>query len=138
MGIFGEIDTCSDLAGDMQIYEPSDVVVGGFLWEQYDPEEIERAISAFTPANMVMTVVSKAFDGKTDREEKRYGVKYRESQIDSKLALAWAQSSMFQTFFKLMVSAVIIGSTHGAIFFPILLNNFGPMSAASNSPQRAV
>jgi insulysin len=86
-----EIDTCSDLAGDMQIYEPSDVVVGGFLWEQYDPEEIERAISAFTPANMVMTVVSKAFDGKTDREEKRYGVKYRESQIDSKLALAWAQ-----------------------------------------------
>ena len=86
-----EIDTCSDLAGDMQIYEPSDVVVGGFLWEEYDPEEIDRAIAAFTPDKMVMVVVSKLFQGKTDHKEKRYGVHYRESKINMKLVMEWMQ-----------------------------------------------
>ena len=88
-----EIDTCSDLAADMQIYEPGDVVVGGFLWEQYDSKAIENAINGLTPSNMAMVVISKSFDGKTEKIEKRYGVKYRERRIEKALASTWAISN---------------------------------------------
>jgi len=42
------------------------------------------------------------------------------------LSLYWARSFLFQSFFKVMVCAVLLGLTHALILFPVLLFYLGP------------
>jgi len=87
------IDYVCSLAGCMQLYPEEHILSGPYkIWE-YGPGNIDRLMSYITVQNMVMTVVSKTFEGATDKTEPWYGTEYSEQTISVGQIDRWTKAS---------------------------------------------
>ncbi len=79
------ISYVSALSSDMHIYDMEDALCGAYHLTKYEPSKIEEILGIITPETMRAFVVSKKFEGTTDKKEKWYGTDYREETIDATL-----------------------------------------------------
>ena len=87
------IDYVCSLAGSMQLYPEEHILSGPYkIWE-YGPDNIDRLMSYLTVENMMMTVVSKTFEGVTDKTELWYGTEYSGKTISVGLIDRWTKAS---------------------------------------------
>ena len=73
----------------MQYYNIEHVVDAAFFDREFRPELIEQLIEHLTPENMRITLISKAFEGQTDRKEKYYGICYSFEDIAQERVDKW-------------------------------------------------
>ena len=66
----------------MQICAFEDVLCSGYYLTKFDPDAIQQLLEYLTPEKMKASVVSKKFQGKTDKIEKWYGIEYREESLN--------------------------------------------------------
>ncbi|MEP5567052.1 MAG: insulinase family protein [Halioglobus sp.] len=77
----------SALAGAMQVYEPVDVLQGGYLMTDYQAPMLEEALQGMVPANAL--VILQDASATTDRESVHYRVPYSVRQPDQQALAAW-------------------------------------------------
>jgi insulysin len=88
-------DFVSDLAQNMQIADPGDVVVSDNLWEDWDPSDIKATTNLLTPTNMVVFVAAKSLDlGATPETEKWYGTRYTTRPLSYDSIAEWSRASI--------------------------------------------
>lgn len=76
--------TTSGLSQKMQKPLPRDQLLsGGSLIREFNPEAIKAGLDALRPDNFRLTVVSQEFPGNWDQKEKWYGTEYRYEKIPS-------------------------------------------------------
>ena len=82
----------SALAGRMHQYATQDVISGPHLLHEFQPEVITALLQCLVPANMRLSVVSKAFQGKTESVEKWYQTPYSESSLSAEQLQRWSEA----------------------------------------------
>lgn len=71
------ISYVSSLAADMHVYDMDHVLTSSYYSTTFDPELIQSIFGYLEPTKMRMTVVSKKYEGQTDKTEKWYGTQYK-------------------------------------------------------------
>ncbi|XP_029196361.2 insulin-degrading enzyme-like [Acropora millepora] len=71
-----------------------DVIQGQFLIRHFRPDLIKMILSHLVPSKVRITVISKAFEGKTDLQEEWYGTEYSVSKISPKFIEEWNNVSL--------------------------------------------
>lgn len=66
----------SHIAGDMHIYQPEDILTGGYLFQSFDEIVIRYFLSYLAVDNMIAYVCSQQFSGKTTMKEEWYSTDY--------------------------------------------------------------
>jgi hypothetical protein len=56
----------------MQIYPPARTLSGGTLFYEYDPVAVTKVLDCLVPANMLLLVAARCFEGQTNLEERWY------------------------------------------------------------------
>lgn len=79
----------SAIAIKMQWFKIEWVVKFAFSDLEFKPALIEQLIDNLKPEHMRLTLISKQFEGKTDRKEKYYGIQYSYETIDQKRVDRW-------------------------------------------------
>lgn len=79
------INYSSTLADNLQRYTPEEVLTGPWLYKDHDEKLVRSMLDHFKPTNMVVTVVSKAYAGKTDKKERWYQTEYAQQSLTSEL-----------------------------------------------------
>ncbi|CAN0252647.1 unnamed protein product, partial [Discosporangium mesarthrocarpum] len=79
----------SHLASTMQLYPPELSVAGPSLVYDYDPGLISETLELLAPERMVMMVLGRGFEGKTDKVEPFYQTDYSANPIPESLLKAW-------------------------------------------------
>ncbi len=69
------LDTVRDLANDMQVFAPEDLLRGRFLFRAYDEKLIRRSLGYLRPENLLLSYV--APDAAVERESFYYGTPYK-------------------------------------------------------------
>ena len=88
-------ESVSDLAQNMQVCDPKDVVVSENLWENFDPKAIRSTVEKFQPANMVLFVAAKSLDlGASPKMEKWYGTQYISRPLSYDSIEMWTRASV--------------------------------------------
>ena len=67
--------TCS-VVSNMQLYPPEHTLSGPSLHYTFDPAAITEVLDQLVPENMLLTTVSRTFEGKTDLKEEWYSTDY--------------------------------------------------------------
>ena len=83
--------TCS-LANAMQIYPSEHILAGPYKIYDYDPDLIHEFLDYFTPENMILYVISKTFEGKTNHKEKWYQTEYNIEDLEPDLCEKWSNA----------------------------------------------
>lgn len=71
-----------------------DVIQGQFLIRHFRPDLIKMILSHLVPSKVRITLISKAFEGKTDLQEEWYGTEYSVSKISPKFIEEWNNVSL--------------------------------------------
>jgi insulysin len=75
------ISLVSSLSADLHIYSFENILAAQYYSTKFDQQLIESLSGHLAPEKMKLTVVSKKYEGKTDKTERWYGTEYTESQI---------------------------------------------------------
>lgn len=75
----------------MQFHKIEYAVEPAFFDREFRPELIEQLIDHLKPENMRITLISKAFEGKTDRKEQYYGISYSYEHIAQERVDRWTK-----------------------------------------------
>ncbi|XP_042192680.1 insulin-degrading enzyme isoform X1 [Callorhinchus milii] len=84
----------SKLAGSLHYYPIEEVLAADFLLEEFQPELIEMVLDKLIPENVRVAVVSKTFEGKTDKTEKWYGTEYKQESIPEDVIEKWKNANL--------------------------------------------
>lgn len=76
------ISFVSSLAADLHIFSMDHILTANYYLTRYDPALIETLYDYLVPEKMRVSVVSKKYEGKTDRTEKWYGTEYRLDKLN--------------------------------------------------------
>jgi insulysin len=88
-------NSVSDLAQNMQVTDPSDVLVSDNLWVDFDADDIKQMTNQLSPANMVMFVGARSLElGGNPKEEKWYGTKFTSRQLSYDNIVEWSKVSI--------------------------------------------
>lgn len=71
----------SSLSADLHTYTFEDVLSAPYYATKFDPELIHSLGSYLKPDKMRITLISKKYEGKTDKKEKWYGTDYAEAKM---------------------------------------------------------
>jgi len=82
-------DYTSTMANHMQDFPLEHVISGPYLLYDYDPELIQQFMQQFHPGNMLVTISSQTFVGKTTYTEPWYGTAYSMENISEDLINLW-------------------------------------------------
>ena len=95
-------ESVTDLAQNMQVCDPKDVVVSEDLWEKFDPKAISSTLEKLQPANMVLFVAAKSLDlGASPKMEKWYGTEYISRPLSYDNIEMWTRISVAKVKAKL-------------------------------------
>jgi insulysin len=75
------ISLVSSLSADLHVYSFEHMLAAQYYATKFDQQLIESLSGYLVPEKMKLTVVSKKFEGKTDKTEKWYGTEYSENQV---------------------------------------------------------
>ena len=88
------IDYATSVASNMQLFASEHILAGPYRIYEYGPESIEECMEFLVPSNMLLTVTSRSFEGKTDTKEKWYGTDYKLEDIPAESLEKWAAASI--------------------------------------------
>lgn len=71
----------SKIAGKLHYYPLNGVLTAEYLLEEFRPDLIDMVLDKLRPENVRVAIVSKSFEGKTDRTEQWYGTQYKQEAI---------------------------------------------------------
>uniref|UniRef100_A0A6U3RP04 Peptidase M16 N-terminal domain-containing protein n=1 Tax=Ditylum brightwellii TaxID=49249 RepID=A0A6U3RP04_9STRA len=89
--------TCA-LASNMQLYPPCHILSGPYKIYQYNPQAIVECLECLTPQNMLLTVMSKKFEGETKNKEPWYSTEYTMEDIGDDLIKRCEEASVEDKF----------------------------------------
>ncbi|KAL7990487.1 hypothetical protein Chor_013917, partial [Crotalus horridus] len=75
----------SKLAGMLHYYPIEEVLAAEYLLEEFRPDLIEMVLDKLKPENVRVAIVSKTFEGKTDKKERWYGTQYKQENISDEV-----------------------------------------------------
>ncbi|KAM4669164.1 insulin-degrading enzyme isoform 1-T12 [Amazona ochrocephala] len=78
-----------------QSYYPiEEVLAAEYLLEEFRPDLIEMVLDKLRPENVRVAIVSKSFEGKTDRTEDWYGTQYKQEAISDEVIKKWQNADL--------------------------------------------
>ncbi|XP_032409746.1 insulin-degrading enzyme-like isoform X2 [Xiphophorus hellerii] len=84
----------SKVAGLLHYYPLEEVLAAEYLLEDFRPDLIEMVLDKLRPENVRVAVVSKSFEGQTDRTEEWYGTQYKQEAISEESIKNWANADL--------------------------------------------
>ncbi|GAV91529.1 Peptidase_M16_C domain-containing protein, partial [Cephalotus follicularis] len=87
------IDYVVNIARNMQVYPPKDLLVGSSLPSNFSPYIIQMVMDKLSPDNVRIFWESQKFEGDTDMVEPWYGTAYSIEKLTSPLIQEWMQSA---------------------------------------------
>ncbi|KAK6481984.1 insulin-degrading enzyme-like isoform X1 [Huso huso] len=79
----------SKIAGMLHYYPLEEVLAAEYLLEDFRPDLIEMVLDKLRPENMRVAVVSKSFEGQTDKTEEWYGTHYKQEALPEETIKKW-------------------------------------------------
>ncbi|KAG8523499.1 Insulin-degrading enzyme [Galemys pyrenaicus] len=84
----------SKIAGVLHYYPLEEVLTAEYLLEEFRPDLIEMVLDKLRPENVRVAIVSKSFEGKTDRTEEWYGTQYKQEAIPDEVIKKWQNADL--------------------------------------------
>ncbi|XP_063194489.1 insulin-degrading enzyme [Chroicocephalus ridibundus] len=84
----------SKLGGMLHYYPIEEVLAAEYLLEEFRPDLIEMVLDKLRPENVRVAIVSKSFEGKTDRTEDWYGTQYKQEAISDEVIQKWQNADL--------------------------------------------
>uniref|UniRef100_A0A8C4JBN1 Insulin-degrading enzyme n=1 Tax=Dromaius novaehollandiae TaxID=8790 RepID=A0A8C4JBN1_DRONO len=84
----------SKLGGMLHYYPIEEVLAAEYLLEEFRPDLIEMVLDKLRPENVRVAIVSKSFEGKTDRTEDWYGTQYKQEAISDEVIKKWQNADL--------------------------------------------
>ncbi|KAM3666580.1 insulin-degrading enzyme isoform X2 [Ammospiza nelsoni] len=84
----------SKLGGMLHYYPIEEVLAAEYLLEEFRPDLIEMVLDKLRPENVRVAIVSKSFEGKTDRTEEWYGTQYKQEAISDEVIKKWQNADL--------------------------------------------
>uniref|UniRef100_A0A7M4FBZ3 Insulin degrading enzyme n=1 Tax=Crocodylus porosus TaxID=8502 RepID=A0A7M4FBZ3_CROPO len=84
----------SKLAGMLHYYPIEEVLAAEYLLEEFRPDLIEMVLDKLKPENVRVAIVSKSFEGKTDRTEQWYGTQYKQEAVSDEVIKKWQNADL--------------------------------------------
>uniref|UniRef100_A0A671RBP9 Insulin-degrading enzyme n=1 Tax=Sinocyclocheilus anshuiensis TaxID=1608454 RepID=A0A671RBP9_9TELE len=84
----------SKVAGLLHYYPLEKVLAAEYLLEEFRPDLIEMVLDKLRPENVRVAVVSKSFEGQTDRTEEWYGTQYKQEAITNEAIKKWQNADL--------------------------------------------
>lgn len=75
------INYVSSLTSDMHVHGMEDVLSANYYLTKYDPDAIKDLYKYLTPEKMKVAVISKKYEGNTDKKEQWYDTEYSEQKL---------------------------------------------------------
>ncbi|XP_029031759.1 insulin-degrading enzyme isoform X2 [Betta splendens] len=84
----------SKVAGLLHYYPIEEVLAAEYLLEDFRPDLIEMVLDKLRPEHVRVAVVSKSFEGQTDKTEEWYGTQYKQEAISEETIKKWASADL--------------------------------------------
>ncbi|MGH0118605.1 UNVERIFIED_CONTAM: hypothetical protein FKN15_050114 [Acipenser sinensis] len=84
----------SKIAGMLHYYPLEEVLAAEYLLEDFRPDLIEMVLDKLRPENMRVAVVSKSFEGQTDKTEEWYGTHYKQEALPEETIKKWQNADL--------------------------------------------
>ncbi|XP_005991607.1 insulin-degrading enzyme isoform X2 [Latimeria chalumnae] len=84
----------SRIAGLLHYYPIEEVLAAEYLLEEFSPHLIEMVLDKLRPENVRVAIVSKSFEGQTDKKEEWYGTQYRQETISDAVIEKWKNADL--------------------------------------------
>ncbi|KAM7330151.1 hypothetical protein ACRRTK_011764 [Alexandromys fortis] len=84
----------SKIAGKLHYYPLNGVLTAEYLLEEFRPDLIDMVLDKLRPENVRVAIVSKSFEGKTDRTEQWYGTQYKQEAIPEEVIQKWQNAEL--------------------------------------------
>ncbi|KAI4812691.1 hypothetical protein KUCAC02_024059 [Chaenocephalus aceratus] len=88
----------SKVAGLVHYYPLEEILAAEYLLEDFRPDLIEMVLDKLRPKHVRVAVVSKSFEGKTDKTEEWYGTEYKQEAISEESLEKWASADLNSRF----------------------------------------
>eukprot|EP01100_Stratorugosa_tubuloviscum_P005628 TRINITY_DN250_c0_g1_i1.p1 TRINITY_DN250_c0_g1~~TRINITY_DN250_c0_g1_i1.p1 ORF type:complete len:1068 (-),score=379.42 TRINITY_DN250_c0_g1_i1:64-2979(-) len=87
------ISLVSYYGSQMQLFDAKEILIAPYLFRSWEPEIIQSFMNYLTVNNMLVFLVSKGFESKTDKNEFWYGTSYSEETVVENLIQRCEKSS---------------------------------------------
>uniref|UniRef100_A0AAV2JN19 RRM domain-containing protein n=1 Tax=Knipowitschia caucasica TaxID=637954 RepID=A0AAV2JN19_KNICA len=84
----------SKVAGLLHYYPLEEVLAAEYLLEDFRPDLIEMVLDKLRPEHVRVAVVSKSFEGQTDKTEEWYGTQYKQEAISDETIKKWGNADL--------------------------------------------
>uniref|UniRef100_A0A674NK77 Insulin-degrading enzyme n=1 Tax=Takifugu rubripes TaxID=31033 RepID=A0A674NK77_TAKRU len=84
----------SKVASLLHYYPLKEVLAAEYLLEDFRPDLIEMVLDKLRPEYVRVAVVSKSFEGQTDKTEEWYGTQYKQEAISDATVKKWADADL--------------------------------------------
>ncbi|KAM9366027.1 insulin-degrading enzyme isoform 2-T2 [Pholidichthys leucotaenia] len=84
----------SKIAGLLHYYPLEEVLAAEYLLEDFRPDLIEMVLDKLRPEYVRVAVVSKSFEGQTDKTEEWYGTQYKQEAISEDTIKKWDNADL--------------------------------------------
>ncbi|KAJ4948270.1 hypothetical protein JOQ06_019806 [Pogonophryne albipinna] len=84
----------SKVAGLVHYYPLEEILAAEYLLEDFRPDLIEMVLDKLRPKHVRVAVVSKSFEGQTDKTEEWYGTEYKQEAISEESLEKWASADL--------------------------------------------
>uniref|UniRef100_A0A8B9HEJ4 Insulin-degrading enzyme n=1 Tax=Astyanax mexicanus TaxID=7994 RepID=A0A8B9HEJ4_ASTMX len=84
----------SKVAGLLHYYPLEEILAAEYMLEDFRPDLIEMVLDKLRPENVRVAVVSKSFEGQTDKTEEWYGTQYKQESISDEVIKKWQNADL--------------------------------------------
>lgn len=80
------------LASNMLLYSPKDIIFGDYVYDQWDPQLVQKILNELNPLKMRVDIVTKNFErtGEEVKQEPWFAVPYTVNPLSLELLESWA------------------------------------------------
>uniref|UniRef100_A0A8D0AT95 Insulin-degrading enzyme n=1 Tax=Sander lucioperca TaxID=283035 RepID=A0A8D0AT95_SANLU len=84
----------SKVAGLVHYYPLEEILAAEYLLEDFRPDLIEMVLDKLRPEHVRVAVVSRSFEGQTNKTEEWYGTQYKQEAISEESLEKWASADL--------------------------------------------
>ncbi|XP_026869912.2 insulin-degrading enzyme isoform X4 [Electrophorus electricus] len=84
----------SKVAGLLHYYPLEEILAAEYMLEDFRPDLIEMVLKKLQPENVRVAVVSKSFEGQTNKTEEWYGTQYKQESISDEVIKKWQNADL--------------------------------------------
>uniref|UniRef100_A0A3B1IZC7 Insulin-degrading enzyme n=1 Tax=Astyanax mexicanus TaxID=7994 RepID=A0A3B1IZC7_ASTMX len=79
---------------ECKYYPLEEILAAEYMLEDFRPDLIEMVLDKLRPENVRVAVVSKSFEGQTDKTEEWYGTQYKQESISDEVIKKWQNADL--------------------------------------------